>query len=188
MSFHEKSAWACLSAILIVYVPYFVIVFSHPGYLVVPPAFIGAVIVLVVILGVSHTILAIHSASIRKTGEVPERDEREIGIELSAMKISSYVLSVAVITWCIFAYVGIPVSRVKHQQEITSVTEYQTDGRQVLVGQASAKQNQRDLSLSNLLPIPAHGALFFVHALMMGFVMANIVYYAAVVFGYRRSV
>ena len=41
MSFHEKSAWACLAAILLVFVPFFVVVFAVPGYPIVIPAFIG---------------------------------------------------------------------------------------------------------------------------------------------------
>ena len=188
MSFHEKSAWACLSSILLVYIPYFVIVFSNPGYLVIPPAFIGAVIVLVVILVVSHTAIAIRSARIRKTGKVPEPDEREIGIELKAMKICSYVLSVVVITWCISAYVGTPIARVKHHRAIASLNELQPDERQELAGQALTDQDHGDPSPSNLLPIPAHDALFFIHVLWMGFIIANIVYYAVIVFGYRRSV
>lgn len=188
MSYHEKSAWACLSSILLVYIPYFAVVFSNPGYLVVPLAFISAVIVLVIILVVSHVLFAIHSPKIRKKGQIPPRDEREMSIELRAMKVSSYVLSVIVITCCVSAYIGIPIARIKQHTVVSSVNELQSGANQELVNQTMANQIQGDLSLSNLLPIPTHDALLFVHVLLMGFVISNIAYYAAIVFGYRRSV
>ena len=108
MSFHEKSAWACLVGILAVYIPYFAVVFSQPGYVWVLPAFLAAVVGLVAILVVAHLVFALTQARIRRTGDAPPPDEFESAIEGRATKVAAYVLSVVVISWCLAAYVGIP--------------------------------------------------------------------------------
>ena len=192
MSFHEKSAWASLVAILLVFVPFFVVVFSVPGYPIVIPAFIAAVVVLTVVLAVVHIFFALGSARIRRTGDVPPRDEREIAIELRSTKIAGFVLAFVVMTWCLAAYAGIPISRVRHHRAMAAadavrLAEVQESAIADAATADPATPDAGNLSLSHLLPVPAHDALFFVHILFSGFVLANVVYYASLVFGYRRT-
>lgn len=183
VSFHEKSAWACLGSILLVFVPFFLLVFSTPGYPIVVPAFIGAVVVLVLIQTLLHIVFAVTSARIRRTGDVPARDEREIGIDLRSTKVASIVLGTVVMIWCLAAYAGIPISRIQQHQAMAD-----TGVAPAVEIEATPDVDVANLSLSNLLPVPAHDALFFVHILFAGFVLANVVYYAAIVYGYRRAV
>ena len=160
MSFHEKSAWACLGSILVVFVPFFLVVFNTPGYPVVVAAFLASVVGLITLLTVLHAWFAIGSKSIRQTGDAPPMDEREVGIELRATKISSIVLGVVVMFWCLGAYGSIPFGGAEQVAEAPGV----------------------------MLPVPADDALFAVHLLFAGFVVANVVYYLAQVIGHRRSV
>lgn len=99
MNFHEKSAWACLLSIVVVYVPYFLLVFQYPiasiGF------FVLAVVALSVLLTAFHIINAIVTPSMHKTGDAPAQDELDRMIELRAAKLSGIVLSVAVMAWCI---------------------------------------------------------------------------------------
>ena len=179
MSFHEKSAWACLGAILLVYIPFFLLVFSTPGYPVVVGAFVGSVVAMVAILVTVHIVFAISSKRIRETGDVPPLDEMEVGIELRAMKIASFLLASIVILWCIVAYVGIPVS---------GITDLVQQATAAAADPETAEAFAPNPSIEGLLPVSGHDALFAVHVLFAGFVLANVVYYASIVTGYRRAV
>jgi hypothetical protein len=106
MSFHEKNAWACLIAIVVVFVPYFLIVFQYPM------AFVGwlvlAVIGLSVLLAVFHIVNALATRSIRQRGDTPAQDELDRLIELRAAKLSGIVLAVVVVVWSLSAMFGVP--------------------------------------------------------------------------------
>ncbi len=106
MSFHEKSAWACLISIVVVFVPYFLIVFQQPmafGLLVL------AVVLLSVLLSAFHIVNALMTRSIRTTGDIPPHDELDRLIELQAAKLSGIVLAIAVVSWSLSAMVRVPV-------------------------------------------------------------------------------
>jgi hypothetical protein len=164
MGFHEKSAWACLLGILLVFVPYFVVVFRNPMAFL--GLFILAVVVLVVILTAFHIVNAIMSPSIRKTGDVPPHDELDRLIELRAAKTSGVVLGVAVIAWCLLAMFGAPLIGMQEIADAKAAT-----GAEVTPSQFA---------------IPVANVLFAVHTLFAGFVVANVVYYGSIVVGYRR--
>lgn len=92
MSFREKSAWACLVTMIAVYVPYFLNLFRlfeqrELDAASVLGAFIGAVVLQVVVLVAVHIALAIHSREERK-------DERDLAIESKSLKNAYSVLSV----------------------------------------------------------------------------------------------
>jgi hypothetical protein len=163
MSFHEKSAWACLISIVLVFAPYLTIVLQRPM------AFVGlfplAVIVLVVLLTAFHIVNAIVTRSIRKTGDVPPHDELDRMIELQAAKLSGIVLATVVAAWSIAAMFGVPAAGVGE-----------------LVGTGVAG----DVAAPSQFAIPVIQALTAIHMLFGGFVIANIAYYGSIVAGYRR--
>lgn len=111
MSFREKSAWASLASLLIVYVPYFAIVLSRPRISVVLAAFIVAVVVQVILLVLAHVVFAVSSSEVRTRGERPRRDERDIAIELRSFKTSSLILGGGVMIWCFAALAGTALRR-----------------------------------------------------------------------------
>ena len=90
MSFREKSAWASLAVVLVVYVPYFVYVFGLFGRLelkggVLLGQFVGAVVFQVFLLIIVHIVIAIHSRQ-------QQADERDRAIEARSYKIAYIVL------------------------------------------------------------------------------------------------
>ncbi len=90
MSFREKSAWASLAVMLVVFVPYFVHIFRlfEEGKLdwnTVLGEFIGAVIFEVVLLIVVHIVFAVRAKE-------EEKDERDLAIESKSFKIAYFVL------------------------------------------------------------------------------------------------
>jgi hypothetical protein len=90
MSFREKSAWASLAVMLVVYVPYFVHVFRlfGRGELkggVLLWQFIGAVAFQVFLLIVVHIVIAIQSRQ-------QQTDERDRAIEARSYKIAYLAL------------------------------------------------------------------------------------------------
>ena len=85
MSFREKSAWASLAMMLVVYVPYFVHVFRlfGRGELkggVLLGQFIGAVVFQVFLLIVVHIVIAIQSRH-------QQADERDRAIEARSYRL-----------------------------------------------------------------------------------------------------
>jgi len=94
MSFREKSLWACLLSLIVIYAVYFVIAFqmNRAGAgsgLRVAVLFSGAVVAQVVSLIVAHAVFAAKSQ--------PEpTDERDLAIELRSLRYSHVVLSVGV--------------------------------------------------------------------------------------------
>ena len=156
MSFHEKSAWASLLAVGLVFTPYFVVVLRYPlafGILVV------AVIALVLILMGFHSINAISSTLIRKRGTTPPIDELDQLIELRAAKRAGFVLAFAVLTWCLLAMVFVPVWGVAAGGPSNNLAEFRLPITQVLTA---------------------------IHWLFASFVLANCVYYASIVVSYRK--
>jgi hypothetical protein len=145
-----------LVSIVAVYVPYFYIVWRAPL------AYVGlfwlAVIVLVGLLMAFHTANALATKSIRATGDTPPLDELDRLIELRASKLAGMVLAVVVIGWSMAAMFGAPVLGL---------------GQPVEANLAEAA-------------VPLLPALAAVQALFAGFVLANLVYYAGIVVGYRR--
>src|SRR5262245_12129611 len=106
MSFHEKSAWACLVSIVLVFVPYLVVVLRYPA------SFFGlfplAVLALIGLLTAFHMGNALATRSIRETGDTPPLDELDQLIELRAAKWSGLFLGAAVMMWCLTAMWAIP--------------------------------------------------------------------------------
>ena len=106
MSFHEKSAWACLAAIGGVYGPYFYLAWRYP------PAALGvfwiSALAVAGILVAFHVVNALATRSIRTTGRVPPVDELDRSIELAAARWSGLVLAFAVFTWILFAMYLLP--------------------------------------------------------------------------------
>ena len=159
MGYQEKSAWACSGSILVVFVPYFLAVFQAPMAYVA--LFVMAVVGLVALLAGFHIINAIVSASIRKSGDVPKPDELDRIIELRAAKLSGIVLGVVVLMWLCTVMLWFPVMGIR---EIA----------------AAAEPVAADFS------VPVVKAMLWVHGLFAGFVVANLVYYGAIVASYRR--
>ncbi len=162
MSFHEKSAWACMCSIVLAFVPYFWIVFRFPMAFV--GVFVLAVMVLVALLVAFHVVNSMATASIRNTGDVPSPDELDRLIELRAAKLSGIVLATIVIIWSLVVMFGVPA-----------------------VGVAEiSNENAAGMSVeSSDFAIPVTQALFWVHLLFAGFVVANLTYYGSVIAGYR---
>ncbi len=163
MGFQEKNAWACLLAIVLVFIPYFIVVFQQPM------AFMGlfglAVVILVALLTAFHMVNALLNRSIRDTGDVPPPDELDQLLELRAAKLSGIVLAIAVMVWALIAMFGVPVIGVK-----------------ALI-QASAPDG---VATPSQFSIPVIQALTAIHLLFAGFVTANIAYYGSIIAGYRR--
>jgi hypothetical protein len=163
MSFHEKSAWACLISIVLVFAPYLSVVFQQPM------AFVGlfplAVIVLVVLLTAFHIVNALVTRSIRKTGDVPPHDELDRMIELRAAKLSGIVLAIAVIVWCMSAMFFVPA---------------------IGVGELVQANMPDAIPAPPQFQIPVSLILTAIHMLFAGFVIANTVYYGSIIAGYRR--
>ena len=164
MGFHEKSAWACLVAVVLVFVPYFVMVFRYPMAFV--GLFVLAVVGLIALLTIFHIVNSLVTASIRKTGETPPHDELDRTIELRAAKLSGIVLGVVVVVWSIIAMYGAP-----------------TIGVLEIANAAAAGGVENDASQ---FAIPVLSALTAIHVLFAGFVAANVAYYGTIVAGYRR--
>lgn len=167
MSFNEKNAWACLLAIIAVYVPYFYFVSLEPlaglGSII---WFVIAVVFLAVLLALFHTVNALFSPRIRKTGNTPPLDERDRHIDAFATKVSAIVLAIGVISWCINAMMRIPLAGFGNMIEV--------------------KSSEETVDLADMT-ISAIDALAWVQVLFFGFVLANAVYYATMIFCYRRS-
>lgn len=164
MGFHEKSAWACLLGIVLVFVPYFVVVFKYPMAFV--GVFVLAVIVLTVFLIAFHLVNAVMSRSIRMTGDSPPKDELDRIIEFRAAKISGVILGIVVIFWCMIAMYGAPALGV---HEIVL-----------------ANANDGTGLLPSKFAIPVIDVLLAVHVLFAGFVIANLAYYGTIVVSYRK--
>ena len=164
MSFHEKSAWACLVSLLIAFVPYFFYVFQYPAAFV--GLFIVAVVVLVALLVGFHVLNSVMSPSIHQTGDTSVRDERDIQIETWAAKVAGVVLGFLVMIWCLNAMYGIPV---------------------VAAVEASRNSSPEGGQTLSDFSIPALQALTWVHLMFAAFVAANLTYYLMIVLAYRSS-
>jgi hypothetical protein len=163
MGFHEKSAFACLISICLVYIPYFVFVFYFP--MAALGLFWVSAVGLAALLAAFHIVNAIATRSIRATGKVPPVDELDQHLELKAAKWAGFILAFAVMTWILVAMYSIPVpgSSVFQQTNATGT----------------------EVSPSSYA-IPMFTAMAAVHWLFAGFVFANVTYYGVIVLGYRR--
>lgn len=162
MSFQERSAWACLVSIGVVFVPYFVLVFRFPmaalGLLWV------AVAGMCTLLIGFHIVNAILSPGIRKSGSVPPMDELDEMIESRASKWAGITMAVALMTWVIVVMYALPLSGA-HTMALLP------------------KDTQR---VPEFFAVPVLTAMFAVHLLFAGFVAANVVYYGGIIAGYLR--
>jgi hypothetical protein len=163
MSFHEKSALACLISISLVYVPYLFFVFRFP--MAAMGLFWVSALGLVTLLMVFHIVNAIATRAIRTTGKVPPVDELDQKIELQAAKWAGFILSFATLTWILVAMYSIPVI-----------------GSNVLAQTAAPRSE----ALSSSPAIPMFAAMAAVQWLFAAFVVANVTYYGGIVFRYRR--
>lgn len=163
MSFHEKSALACLVSISLVYTPYFVVVSRFPM------ASLGLFWVaaggLAMVLTLFHIVNAIATRSIRATGNAPSADELDQRIELKASKWAGFILAFAVVSWILIAMYSMPGIGQSVREE----------GRA-----AGAELSPLDFA------IPVFTAMLAVQWLFAGFVVANLAYYGGIVIGYRR--
>ena len=162
MGFQEKNAWACGCSILVVFIPYFWLVFHNPMAYV--PLFAIAVFALVALLVGFHIVNSIATASIRKSGDVPPSDELDRIIELRAAKLAGIVLATAVLSWSIAAMVGVPA------EGVSSI---------------AAANSGREVTASDFA-IQVTRAMCWIHLLFAGFVISNVAYYGSIVAGYRR--
>lgn len=158
MSYQEKNAWACISAIAATFIPYFSIVFREP--MAFPGLFLLAVAGLVTFLVAFHVVNAISTVSIRKADDALKADESDQGIELRAAKFSGTVLATAVILWFIAAMFGARAFGIES------------------VG--------GDLKSYAGTVIPISQIVLWGHILFAGLVVANIMYYAKIISGYRK--
>lgn len=169
MSFHEKSAWACLVSIVVVYVPYAWVISRHPW------SFLGlfpvAVVAQILLLVVFHAANALMTRSIRVTGKVPPPDELEQHIELTAAKFAGFVLAFIVMSWCLVAMAFLPA------EGFRAVTA-NGGAHEVVLGQEPHSPAR--------MMVSATDALVGIHGLFLGFVLANLAYYGGIVLGYRR--
>ncbi len=164
MSFHEKSAWVCLVAIVLVFGPYLVVVVQQPLAFGLLPV---AVIILSMVLTAFHGVNAIMTRSIRQTGDTPPHDELDRLIELRASKRAGVVLAVAVMGWCLLAMLLAPI--------------LSSDG----LAPGTTPDTAPTLAQ---LRVPMRQVLTAIHVLFAGFVIANTVYYGSIVASYRRLV
>ncbi len=163
MSYHEKSAWACLISIVVVFAPYFLVVFGHPTAYV--GLFVAAVVGLITLLVGFHVVNAIVTASIHKTGHTPKADELDQIIELRAARLSGLVLGIIVLAWSVGVMLGAPVLGA--------------------VDTAHKNFAGEPVDASDFA-IPVSNAVFWVQVLFAGFVAANVTYYGKIVASYRR--
>ena len=163
MSFQEKNAWACLLAILVVYIPYFSFTLREPAPSIVP--FIAAVVFLVVLLIVFYALNATVSKQIKGIDPQPKPDEREQYIDLKASKIAGFVLAVWVIVWCVNAMLLLPF------------VEFSTPATNASLDSTTS---------ISLVSISGIVAIWWVNLLFAGFIFANTVHYATLIFFYRR--
>lgn len=163
MSYHERNAWACLIAIVIVFVPYFAVVLPQPMAFV--GLFVLAVLGLIALLVGFHAVNAIATAAIRQKGDAPALDELDRMIEFRAAKLSGLVLGGIVLAWSIGVMYGAPA---------VGVAEIAT------ANAANAPVDASDFA------IPVSNAVFWVQVLFAGFVAANATYFGRIVVGYRR--
>jgi hypothetical protein len=162
MGYQERNAWACVCSIVAVYTPYFWCIFRNPMAYVA--LFAIAVLCLVALLIGFHIVNSLATASIRKSGDVPDSDELDRAIELRAAKFAGILLATAVLSWSIAAMVGVPAAGV------TNIAAANTD---------------RSVTVSDFA-IQVPEAMRWIHLLFAGFVISNVAYYGAIVFGYRR--
>jgi hypothetical protein len=162
MGFQERNAWACLVINGLIFGPYFFRVWREPELYL--GHFIGALISLCILLVGFQIANALLTPEIRKTGDPPRPDERDRGIEWRAAKASGLVLGFCVVGWLVSTMVGLQMvgTRYLPGSEVTSSSP--------VTWQFSAKM-----------------ILQSTHMLFAGFVFSNLVYYAAIVWGYRRS-
>jgi hypothetical protein len=163
MSFHEKNAWFCVLALLLVFIPYFVLVHQTPVASII--FLIVSVVFLAVLLGGFHLINSlVCAAKTGANGESQALDERDKIFELKATKLSAIVLGSFTITWCLNAFLQIP---------------WQGFANMELAPAA-------DPPLSTF-SISSMDALWWVQVLFAGVVVANLAYYTSLIFQYRRA-
>jgi len=156
MSFREKSAWGCLAAILLIYVPYFSSVIENPAVSLFR-FWISVVLIASLLIGY-HILAAATDREVRANEDEPPFDELDRAIDLKASKIAGTFLGFFVLTWVIVALVNFPL----------------------LVGQAN------EVLAEEAFVISGTTALYAINALFGVFVLANVVFYGVVIAGYRR--
>ena len=162
MGYKERSAWACLWSIIVVFTPYFGFVFNYPMAYVA--LFATAVVGLVALLIGFHIVNSIATASIRRAGDVPVPDELDRTIELRAAKLAGIILAAAVLGWSIAAMVGVPAAAVSN----------------------IAPTNADRVVTASDFAVAVPEVMRWIHTLFAGFVISNVTYYGAIVIGYRR--
>jgi len=162
MGFQERNGWACGCSILVVFTPYFWVVFRYP--MVHVGLFAIAVAALVALLVGFHIVNALVTASIRNSGDAPAPDELDRMIELRAAKLAGMVLAMAVLSWSMATMVGVPVQGVANL--VTATGEHAVTPPDFAIQVAKV--------------------MCWVHVLFAGFVISNVAYYGSIIVGYRR--
>lgn len=110
-------------------------------------------------------LIAFHIANpMLSRSDMPVPDEMDRTIELRAAKLAGTLLATAVLGWSIAAMVGIPAAGVAN---------------------IAAANTDRAVTVSDFA-IEVPEIMRWIHILIAGFVISNIAYYGAIVFGYRR--
>lgn len=161
MSFHEKNAWACFLGLLVVYVPYFAISIVYPSASF--PLYFGAICALMVVLAVFHSANALITKLIRTSGKTAHLDELDSSIEIKSARFAGLTLGFIVTMWSLFALTGLAA----------------------LISHALPLEAEPMENLS-LVKIPVLPVIAGFQILFAGFVIANLVYYGGIIYGYRR--
>ncbi|MDB4371110.1 hypothetical protein N9Z44_03315 [Mariniblastus sp.] len=149
-------------AIFVVFAPYFYFSLQYPIEHV--SVFFIAVIALVILLSVFHTINAIATKSIREARDAPQADELDAVIELRASKGSGVILMALVLVWCLVAMWSVPVEAVSNT---------------VIQQEDSASTDELGFAITSA------EALLWINLLFAGFVVSNLTYYGKRIASYR---
>lgn len=107
ITFREKSLWLLLVSLCVAFAVYFAFAFANASSQVEYKevgAFIGIVVVLIVVQIIGHTLLGI--ASRRELAAEVQSDERDELVRLKGTRLGSYVLTVGVfLSLCVGIFV-----------------------------------------------------------------------------------
>lgn len=158
MAIHERSAWGSIGAILVLYIPYFIEVNAHPMESLYRFWMVG--IGMAVIMGVFHLIDTI--VHVVQTRRIPLQilDELDRTIQYKAMMVSGGVLAFALVIWVIVMMYALP---------ILGATVIETTSERV----------------NTYVAWPIDHVMRAIQWLFAGFVLANLVFYLAVIVQYR---
>lgn len=107
MGIHEKGAWVSIGAIMVLYIPYFIDVYTEP--MTALYRFWYVAIGMAVILSVFHAIDSILHLLNRRRGEYAVVDELDQRIQHKAALVSGGLLACMVMIWVIVMMYALPM-------------------------------------------------------------------------------